>query len=150
MKKRILVVGPSKAGKSSLVNILNDSTKPLKSTQEIFYGKNTIDTPGSYIENPSMYRYLIATGQSACHVLMLIDQSRPIEVYPPGFAKSFTCPVSGVITKIDLASENAELCVEQLKRIGISKPFFRISIKDDIGIKGLKHYLLGKLEILKK
>ncbi|MEG6522926.1 EutP/PduV family microcompartment system protein [Desulfotomaculum sp. 1211_IL3151] len=150
MKKRILVVGPTQAGKSSLVNVLNDSTKPLKKTQEVFYGKNTIDTPGSYIENPSMYRYLIATAQTASHVLMLIDQSRPLEVYPPGFAKSFTCPVSGVITKIDLAPENAELCIEQLKRIGISQPFFRISTKDNRGIKDLRHYLFGKQETFYK
>lgn len=146
MKKRIMVVGPSQSGKSTLANVLNDSSRPLKKTQDVIYGKNTIDTPGSYIENASMYKYLLATAQTASHVLMLVDQSRLIEVYPPSFAKSFNCPVIGVITKIDLAEENANLCIQQLKRIGISEPYFWISLKDNIGLEALKDYLLGKQE----
>lgn len=144
MKKRIMVVGPTQSGKSTLVNVLNVSARPLKKTQDVIYGKNTIDTPGSYIENASMYKYLIATAQAASHVLILVDQSRPEEVYPPCFAKSFTCPVIGVITKIDLAPENAGLCIAQLKRTGISGPCFRVSLKDHTGVEALKDYLLNK------
>lgn len=141
MKKRIMVVGPTRSGKSTLTNVLNESTRPLKKTQDVIYGKNTIDTPGSYIENVSMYKYLIATAQAASHVLILVDQSRHIGVYPPGFAKSFTCPVIGVITKIDLASENANLCVQQLRKIGITEPYYWISLKDNTGVEALKQYL---------
>lgn len=141
MKKRIMIVGPTQAGKSTLANVLNEAARPLKKTQDVIYGKNTMDTPGAYIENASMYRYLIATAQTASHVLILIDQSRPTEVYPPGFAKSFNCPVIGVITKIDLAPENTGLCAEQLKRIGVLEPYFRISLKDNTGVEGLKEYL---------
>ena len=150
MKKRIMVVGPTQSGKSTLTNGLNDSTRPLKKTQDVIYGKNTIDTPGSYIENASMYKYLIATAQTASHVLMLVDQARLIEVYPPSFAKSFTCPVIGVITKIDLAPENANLCIQQLKRIGIKEPYFWISLKDNTGVEALKQFLLGKQETFEK
>ncbi|ABO51775.1 conserved hypothetical protein [Desulforamulus reducens MI-1] len=150
MKKRIMVVGPTQSGKSSLTNVLNDSARPLKKTQDVIYGKNTIDTPGSYIENASMYRYLIATAQTASHVLMLVDQSRLTEVYPPGFAKSFNCPVIGVINKIDLAPHNAKLCIQQLKRIGVLEPYFWISLKDNTGVEALKDYLIGQQESSKK
>ncbi|WP_094607000.1 Propanediol utilization protein PduV [Sporomusa silvacetica DSM 10669] len=146
MKKRIMIVGPSHSGKSILANVLNDSARPLKKTQDVIYGKNTIDTPGSYIENAYMYKYLIATAQSASQILMLVDQSRLIEVYPPGFAKSFTCPVTGVITKIDLAPENVNLAIKQLKRIGVFEPYFWISLQDNTGVEALKNYLLGKQE----
>jgi ethanolamine utilization protein EutP len=150
MKKRIMVVGPSQSGKSALTNVLNDAVRPLKKTQDVIYGKNTIDTPGSYIENASMYKYLIATAQAASHVVMLVDQSRLAEVYPPGFAKLFTCPVIGVVTKIDLAPEKAALCIGQLKRTGICEPYFRICLQDNTGVEALKAYLLGKQETPEK
>lgn len=146
MKKRFMVIGPTQAGKSTLINVLNDSARALRKTQDVIYGKNTIDTPGSYLENASMYKYLIATAQAASHVLILVDQSRPLEVYPPGFAQSFTCPVIGVITKTDVAPENANLCIQQLKRIGIIEPYFWISLKDNSGVEALKQYLFGKQE----
>ncbi|WP_407311413.1 EutP/PduV family microcompartment system protein [Desulfosporosinus sp. SB140] len=146
MKKRIMVVGPTQSGKSTLTNVLNDSNRPLKKTQDVIYGKNAIDTPGSYIENPSMYKYLIATQQGASHVLMLVDQTRILDVYPPGFAKSFTCPVIGVITKVDLAPQDANLCIQQMRKIGVKEPYFRISLKDNMGVDALKQYLLGKQE----
>jgi len=144
MKKRIMVIGPTQSGKSTLINCLNDSTRPLKKTQDVIYGKNTIDTPSSYIENASMYKYLIATAQAASHVLMLVDQARPIEVYPPRFANAFTCPVIGVITKPDLVPENANLCIQQLKKIGIIEPYFWISLEDNTNVNFLKQFLLGK------
>ncbi|WP_088189624.1 EutP/PduV family microcompartment system protein [Desulfosporosinus sp. FKA] len=141
MKKRIMVVGPTQAGKSTLANLLNDTDRPLRKTQDVIYGKNTIDTPGSYIENASMYKYLIATAQTASHVLILLDSSRPVDVYPPGFAKTFTCPVIGVITKKDLGLENVNLCIQKLSGIGVSKPYFLVSLNDNTGAAALKTYL---------
>ncbi|EHQ92061.1 EutP/PduV family microcompartment system protein [Desulfosporosinus youngiae] len=143
MRKRIMVVGPTQSGKSTLANVLNDSVRPLKKTQDVVYGKNAIDTPGSYIENTYTYKYLIATAQAASHVLILIDQSRPIEVYPPAFAKSFNCPVVGVITKSDLAPNNSDVCIQQLKKAGVREPYFRISLQDKAGVRALKDHLLG-------
>lgn len=146
MKKRIMIVGPTQAGKSTLANVLNGANRALKKTQDVIYGKYTIDTPGSYIENASMYKYLIATAQTASYVLLLMDSARLIDVYPPSFAKTFTCPVIGVVTKIDLAPENAGLCKQKLSRIGVSEPYFWISLKDNTGLEALKTYVFGNDE----
>lgn len=143
-KKRIMVIGPSRCGKTTLVNELNNYHGELRRTQDMIYGKNTIDVPGSYIENSWMYKHIIAAAQDASHVLILIDQSRCIDVYPHGFAKSFRCPVIGVIAKCDLMPENEENCLRQLRMIGISEPYFRISSSKGIGIDALKKYLLEK------
>ena len=144
MKKRVMIVGPTQAGKSTLANYLNDTSSPLRKTQDVIYGKNTIDTPGSYIENPSMYKYLIATAQTASHVLLLLDSSRTDSVYPPGFAKTFTCPVIGVITKTDLKPETS-ICISQMQSMGVSEPYFWISLKDNTGVEELKQCLAGTL-----
>lgn len=145
-KKRIMVIGPSKCGKTTLVNILNDYDGPVRITQEIKYGKNTIDVPGAYIDNAWMYEHIIALAQDASHVLILVDQSNSTEIYSYGFAKCFRCPVIGVITKCDLASQNKENCIRMLKDIGVEEPYFHISCEMGIGIDALKKYLLEKGE----
>ena len=142
--KRIMVIGPTGCGKTTLVNELNDYEGPLRRTQDMIYGKHTIDVPGSYIENAWMYKHVIAASQDASHVLILIEQSRCTEVYSHGFAKVFKCPVIGVITKCDLNSENKDLCLKQLNMIGIPETYFQISIPQRIGIEDLKKYLFDK------
>lgn len=140
-KKRIMVIGPTGCGKTTLVNKLNDYNGPLKRTQDMIYGKNTIDVPGAYLENTWMYNHLIAASQDASHVLALIDQSKSMNLYSPGFAKIFRCPVIGVITKCDINPENKEHCINQLKMTGISEPYFQISVPNNIGIDDLIKYL---------
>ncbi|WP_461615637.1 EutP/PduV family microcompartment system protein [Clostridium sp. Marseille-QA1073] len=145
-KKRIMVIGPSKSGKTTIVNALNDYDGPLRRTPDLIYGKNTIDVPGAYIENAWMYKHVIALSQDASHVLILVDQSNCTEIYSPGFAKSFRCPVIGIITKCDLIPENEEKCLRQLKIIGVSEPYFHISSPMGTGIDALKKYLFEKGE----
>lgn len=143
-KKRIMVIGPTKCGKTTLVHELNYDKRPIKKTQNIIFGMNTIDVPGSYLENSWMYKYIISAAQDASHVLILVDQSNPVNVYSPGFAKIFRCLCIGVITKVDLMPENEEICIGQLKQIGVSEPYFKISAKTGEGISALKEFLFEK------
>lgn len=138
-RKRIMVIGPTQCGKTTLVNELNGYKGPLRRTQDTIYGKYTIDVPSSYIEVPWMYKHLIATAQNAASmIVVMIDCSNPTEIYSPGFAKVFTCPVIGVIAKCDLKPENIELCEKQLKRIGVFEPYYKISVHRKTGMDELK------------
>lgn len=141
-RKRIMVIGPTNCGKSTLVNLINDIEKPIRKTQDIIYGKNTMDVPGAYIENTWMYQHLIAASQDASIVLILVDQSSCTDLYSPGFAKVFRCPVIGVISKTDLMLENEEYCRKQLRRIGVKEPYYQISCKDGTGLSTLINDLL--------
>lgn len=143
-KKRIMVIGPSKSGKTTLVNALNDYDGPLRKTPDVIYGKNTIDVPGSYLENAWMYKHIIAISQDASLVLVLVDQSNCNEIYSHGFAKSFRCPVIRVITKCDLKPENEEKCLKQLRNLGVTEPYFHISFPIEVGLDNLKKYLFEK------
>lgn len=138
------MIGPTGCGKTTLVNALNEHDGPLRKTQNIIYGEKTMDVPGAYIENAWMYKHLIAAAQDASHVLILIDQSKCDDVYSPGFAKVFRCPVIGVITKSDLKQENEETAIRKLKTLGIEEPYFRISCPSGAGIRELEEYLFPK------
>lgn len=145
-KKRIMIIGPSKCGKTTLANALNGYDGPLRRTPDLIYGKNTMDVPGAYIENAWMYKHIIAAAQDASKVLLLIDQSSCTEIYSPGFAKSFRCPVIGVITKCDMKPENEDICLRQLKKIGVEEPYFHISFTEGTGIDALLTYLFENSE----
>lgn len=140
-KKRIMVIGPTNCGKTTLANVLNGHEGAARKTQNLIYGKNTIDVPGSYIENSWMYKYLISAVQDASHVLVLVDQSNSADVYSPGFAKVFRCPVIGVITKSDLMPENEDECIRQLRQTGVKEPYFKVSVPNGIGIMELKRFI---------
>lgn len=141
-----MVIGPSSCGKTTLVNAVNDYNGKLKRTQDMIYGKRTIDVPGSYIENGDKYKHIIAAAQDASHVLILMDRTRRDNLYSPGFARLFKCPVIGVITKCDLMPENEINCVRQLKLVGVIEPYFHISFNDRVSIEKLKNYLFDKRE----
>jgi len=138
MSKRVMIVGPARSGKTTLANLLNHVQGPARRTQDIIYGKNTIDVPSAFIENTWMYKHLIALAQQASHVLILIDPSKKTAVYSPGFAKAFQCPVIGVITKADEMGENEAQGLQQLREIGINPPYYLISVSMNIGLEALR------------
>lgn len=140
-RKRIMLVGPTGCGKTALAQVLDGTEAPLRKTQTITYGNNTIDIPGSYIENTGMYKHLIATAQQACCLLLLADPTRQMDVYSPGFAKAFRIPVIGVITKSDLAKDNAVQCLRQLRLAGAPEPYFQICALDGTGMEALRAHL---------
>lgn len=141
--RKIMVIGMGKSGKTSLVDAINDEVRPPRRTQDMIFGKYTIDVPGAYLENPWMYKHLISAAQNnACHILILVDQSNPVEKYSPGFARVFRCPVTGVITKCDLNPENNKRCRDQLIATGVEEPFFNVSVRTGEGIEKLKEHVL--------
>lgn len=105
IKKRIMIVGPGRSGKSTLANVFNEVNRPAKRTQDIIYGKYTIDTPSVYLEMPFNYKYLVATSQEANVLVCVIDPLTETTTYPPLFATSFNCIPVGVIAKADLANK---------------------------------------------
>lgn len=145
-----MIIGAGNCGKTSMANFLNEYEGPLRKTQDTIYGENTIDVPGAYIENSWMYMHTIAVSQDAKCIILMIDQSKCSEIYSPGFAKVFQCPVIGVINKSDLKPENREQCIGQMEKIGIAQPVFHVSMKTGEGLCELKNYISEKYGLVKK
>lgn len=140
-KKRIMIIGPSRSGKTSLANVLEEEARPLKRTHDTIYRRHTLEIPSAYLENTWMYSHLIALAQDAWCILMLVDPSQPSEVYSPGFATAFRVPVVGVIAKCDLAPEKRAQAEAALRRIGAAPPYLAVSAVTLEGMDQLKQYL---------
>jgi len=126
-KKRVMITGAGKSGKSTIAGWLDETNGREKRLANIRYGPRTIDVPAAYLECPWMHCHLIDSASDAFCVLMLVDQSRCREIYPPGFAKVFRAPVLGVITKSNEYPEKRGLCEQQLKRAGVQPPYYYIT-----------------------
>lgn len=140
-KKRVMVIGSAGCGKSSLIQFLEGRYAPLRKAPEPIYGEKTIDCPGGYVENTYMYKHLIAIAQDASHVVLVIDASKQMDVYSPGFAQVLGKPTVGVITKLDLAPENEMICRERLRRAGVQGPVFCLNASEGTGVQAIKGYL---------
>lgn len=144
-KKRIMIIGAARSGKTSLANLLNAEERPLRRTHDTIYREKTLEVPSAYLENTWMYQHLIALAQDAWCILLLVDQAQPQELYSPGFASAFRLPVLGLITKADLAAENRACCRQQLAQIGVQPPYLAVSMKTGEGLPELQK-ILGAME----
>lgn len=146
MKKRIMLIGNSRTGKTSLANRINSDDFEVMKSQTICYGENTIDTPGEYLESPMMHKYIISASQDADAVLFIQSFDQPIFSFPPNFAQVFNTKKIGVITKNDLKEKRHDLglLLKNFREIGLEEPFFITSSMTGAGIEELKNYLLKR------
>lgn len=93
------------------------------------------------MENPSMYKYIMAAAQTVEYVLFIQDVTIKRSIYPPGFAQSFNRKTIGIITKVDCEGVDAQLSKKILKTLGVTGPIFKTSSKTGYGIEKLKEYL---------
>lgn len=138
---KVMVIGGIGAGKSSLIARLNDSNEEVRKTQTLTYCNSTIDTPGEYLENPFMYKNIIAVSEEADCVIFVQDLHQIRCMYPPGLARSFNKRTLGVITKADGDLANLPKVLLDFKEIGLEEPYFITSSKTGEGIAELKSFL---------
>ena len=143
---KIMLIGPSAAGKTTLIQRLIDEEIKYDKTQAVEYIGNFIDTPGEYMQQRGYWGSLTITSHDADIIGLVQDSSSEDCWFSGGLTSKFEKPVVGVITKVDLMPENEESCLRQLRLIGIEKPIFKVSVPCGIGIADLKEYLFGSAE----
>ena len=65
--KRLMLIGPSQCGKTSLTQVLRGETLRYQKTQAIVWTPAAIDTPGEYLENRCLYSALLQRLRGRCH-----------------------------------------------------------------------------------
>lgn len=143
--KKVMFIGTTESGKTTLTQALNNERIEYKKTQAVDFNNYIIDTPGEYIDNKVYYNALIVTSSDADVIALIQDCSRELSVFPPAFGSIFSKPIIGICTKIDLCKDEENLKQSEmfLKQAGAERIFAVSSINND-GLEELKKYLEWK------
>jgi ethanolamine utilization protein EutP len=146
MKKgKVMMIGPTGSGKSTLTKRLLEDSSPVTKTQALTYMDWIIDTPGEYSENPMFYRSLMATSFEAKVLLVIQDGTNYHQILPPNFSQGFPLKPLGVITKIDHQAADLEKAEKLLRQVLPFSEIFQVSSITLVGIAELKEAILKYL-----
>lgn len=106
---RMMLVGRTSVGKTSLVQAINQEKLHDQKTQATEYHNDFIDIPGEYLENPRFYNAIITMSYDVDIIALVQDVNCDRTYFPPNFGDMFNIPVIGIITKLDLKSNTVQL-----------------------------------------
>ncbi len=128
-RKAIMLVGKSQAGKTTLIQYLTNQQISYHKTQTVqVVAGQFIDTPGEYLEQRSNYGALSVTAADVDVIALVQSAFEEGIMFAPGFGGMFFGkPVIGIITKIDLASEEQLERTEKALRLAGAEICFKVS-----------------------
>lgn len=138
--RRILLVGRSESGKTTLTQALRGMNVEYHKTQYINYHDVIIDTPGEYAENKNLSQALALYSYEADVIGLLISATENYSLFPPNIAPCVNREVIGIVTKIDDKEGDGYQAESWLRLSGCEKVFHVSSVTGE-GIQGLIHYL---------
>ncbi|MDR2442179.1 MAG: EutP/PduV family microcompartment system protein [Deltaproteobacteria bacterium] len=140
-KRPLMIIGPVASGKSSLLAALEMGPQVVRKTESLTYNQAlSIDTPGEMLAIPRLYNALILNSSRAKVVLMVMNADRPIWL-PAKIALALKAPVVGIITKMDLADDQAaDKAARSLTIAGATK-IFQVSVVTGQGLSDLRDFL---------
>ncbi|MBQ6829767.1 MAG: ethanolamine utilization protein EutP [Clostridia bacterium] len=101
--KRLLLVGRSGCGKTSLTQALRGEQVHYQKTQSMVFDDFLIDSPGEYAENHDLGAALALYSYEADVVALLIAADDDYSLFPPCITCLVNREVIGIVTKIDKA-----------------------------------------------
>ena len=140
--KRLMLIGQSQSGKTTLVQCLKEQPLQYHKTQALDFGELAIATPGEDLENRCLYSALITTSYDADVVALVQSASPDGSRFAPRFASAFNKPVIGIITKADQSPDPQQLerACQHLDQAGAT-PLFITSSLTGKGIAALRAFL---------
>ena len=138
--KKLILIGRSESGKSTLIQALRGETLHYHKTQYVGYGDFIIDTPGEYAEDKHLGGALAVYSYEADVIGLVLSATEPYSLFPPCIVGMATRPVVGIVTKCDHPFADAAQAERWLRLAGCEKVFFTSSY-DHQGIEAILDYL---------
>ena len=141
--KKLILIGRSESGKSTLIQALRGETIHYHKTQYVGYGDLIIDTPGEYAEDKHLGGALGVYSYEADVIGLVLSATEPYSLFPPCIVGMATRPVIGIVTKCDHPFADSAQAERWLRLAGCEKVFFTSSY-DHKGIDAILDYLKGE------
>lgn len=138
--KRLILIGRSECGKSTLISALRRESLAYHKTQSVDYSEDIIDTPGEYAENASLGGALALYSCEADVVGLTVSAAEEYTLFPPNIAPMATRPVIGIVTKSDSEYANVPRAVSWLELCGCER-IFVTSSRTGEGLEKVTEYL---------
>ncbi|MDU1411842.1 MAG: EutP/PduV family microcompartment system protein [Clostridium sp.] len=145
--KKIMLVGRSEAGKTTLTQALKGEKIRYHKTQYVNNYDVIIDTPGEYAETATLSGALAIYSYEANVIGLLVSAIEPYCLYPPCVCAIATREVIGIVTKKDHRDADVEQAVRWLKLAGCEK-IFCVSSYTGEGIPDILEYLKEDGDVL--
>ena len=145
--KKLILIGRSEAGKTTLTQALKGETITYQKTQYINYYDVIIDTPGEYAQTAKLGRALALYSYEADVVGLLLAANEPYSLYPPNITCMVNREVIGIVTKIDREDADPEQAARWLRLTGCKKIFF-VNSRASEGVAKILEYLSEPEDVL--
>ncbi len=138
--KKLILMGRSESGKTTLTQVLRGEEISYDKTQYIKFENCLIDTPGEYAQTHHLGRALALYSYEADMVGLLISATEPYSLFPPCVTCMVNREVIGIVTKAEEEGANPDRAENWLRLSGCRK-VFRIDSVTGFGVNELISYL---------
>ncbi len=136
--KKLLLIGRSGCGKTSLTQALRGEQVHYQKTQGMVFEDFLIDSPGEYAENHDLGCALALYSYEADVVALLIAADDDYSLFPPNITCLVNREVIGIVTKIDKADPAR---AERWLRLSGCKTVYFVNSLTGEGIQNVQNHL---------
>ncbi|MBP5662118.1 MAG: ethanolamine utilization protein EutP [Clostridia bacterium] len=137
---KLILIGRSGAGKTTLTQALTDAHLQYLKTQDVKHTELMIDTPGEYIQERHLGGAVAVFVYESDIVGLLMSADEPYSLFSPNIVNMCNRYVIGIITGIDKPNANLPRVTNWLKQTGVKKIFYLSSVTGE-GVTELREFL---------
>ena len=145
--KKIILMGRSECGKTTLTQALKGREITYHKTQYINNFDVIIDTPGEYLQTHTLGHALALYTYEAQVVGLLLSATEPYSLYPPNITCMCNRDVIGIVTKVNDPKATPQRSASWLRLAGC-KQIFYVDSKTGQGIAEILEYLRDPGDIM--
>lgn len=145
--KKIVLIGRSEAGKTTLTQVLRGEKINFHKTQYVNHFDVIVDTPGEYAQTKGLGHALALYTYESDVVGLLVSSTESYCLFPPCITCMANREVIGIVTKINDSEAKPERAAGWLRLAGC-KMIFYVDSKTQEGVPEILEYLREEGDVM--